>query len=66
MEIGTFVVLKHRHALRDGQLDLSNTVGRVCEKQVDDGQELNSVIFHEHGVLVPCVPVELLEVTVAH
>lgn len=64
MDIGTHVRLRDRHTFRDSQPDLSEAIGAVCELQDDDGFELVSVIFHEHGVLTPCVPVELFEVAV--
>ena len=67
MQIGTHVRLRHRHTFRDTQPDLSEAVGAVCESQEDDdGDELVSVVFHEHGVLTPCVPAGLFEVATIH
>lgn len=66
MQIGTYVLLRHRHAFRDGQPDLSEALGRVCERQEDGEHELVSVIFAEHSVLTPCVPVELFEAVTLH
>ena len=65
MQIGTHVRLRNRHTFRNGQPDLSEAVGAVCECQEDDDDRLLvSVVFHEHGVIAPCVPVELFEVAV--
>ena len=66
MRIGTYLLLKHRHTFRDGQPDLSEALGRVCDNEHDDGHELVSVIFQEHGVITPSVPVDLLEVVTIH
>ena len=63
MQIGTHVRLRDRHTFRNGQPDLSESVGAICEHREEDGHELVSVIFHEYGVLAPDVPVELFEVT---
>ena len=66
MDIGNPVRLKNRHDFRNGQPDLSEAVGAVCDVREEDGQKLVSVIFHEHHVLAPDVPVELFELATVH
>lgn len=62
MEIGTHVRLKARHLFRGSQPDLSDAIGLVGDTREENGQELVSVVFHEHGVFAPDAPVELFEV----
>ena len=62
MEVGTHVKLVARHLFRGSQPDLSDAIGVVGESRDEDGHELVSVDFHEHGVFAPDAPVELFEV----
>ena len=61
MEIGTHVKLKARHLFRGSQPDLFDAIGVVGDRRDEDGHELISVDFHEHGVFAPDAPADLFE-----
>lgn len=66
MDIGTPVRLRNRHDFRNGQPDLSEAIGAVCDVREEDGRQLVSVVFHEQHVLASDVPADLFEVAALH